>query len=286
MGVELEFYLTLNNHNKINSDDDEKNIVQHIKDDQLNKFIDTCNDHFFIKKIGLIKREQGINQLEFSSLPYDNILKLCEDLDLLKEILSNLANLNGYKISYKAFHNLDDCPSSLQFNFSLIDNFKTNILKDSLSSQELLCNNLLEKTNDILIILAPSQLDYLRYSKERNKKLFSLGKYNSPVNLSVGMNNRTCAIRIPSIKNFKDYRIEYRVASSNCNHWLAISALLLSLSSYKVGINKYEVIYGNAFDENYDHLIEIIQNIDTARDRFFNNNNIIFNHFINNCDNF
>ncbi|GDX35509.1 glutamine synthetase [Alphaproteobacteria bacterium] len=285
IGVELEFYLTPRNHNKINNDGDEKKIVQHIKDDELDKFIDLCNDHFFINKIGLIKREQGINQLEFSSFPYDNILELCEDLDSFKENLSNLANLNGYQISYKAFHSLDDCPNSLQFNLSVLDKNKTNILRSCSLFQELICNNLLDKTNDILIILAPSQLDYLRYNKEINKKLFSLGKYNSPVNLSIGSNNRTCAIRIPTFKNFKDYRIEYRVASSNCNHWLSISALLLSLCSLQIGISKYELIYGNAFDENYDHLTEIIQDIDSARDRFFNMDNNIFRHFLNICNN-
>lgn len=283
IGVELEFYLIFNHHNQFNynksSNDENTQATSNIED-----FIEFVNSDPFIKDIGKIKKEQGSNQLEFASIVYNDLIKLCQDLDILKKKLEISAKKLNLEISFQAFNNLNDCPSSLQFNISYVDYQDNNILKNTPILQQLTYTNLLDKTNQILFILAPNTLDYLRYSKEVNKKLFSNAKYNSPVNLSVGLNNRTCAIRIPSVKNDEDFRVEYRVASSNCNHWLALSAILLSLSSIGFKENKYQLIYGNAFDENYDYLSEIIQNIDLSKKSFFNFNNNIYKKFLTVCN--
>jgi len=312
VGIELEFYLTSSEkfkkkhhykpniqHDILKLSADQFAMVKYqrdsigeyaidetaIEESMIEKFIWQCNSDQIISSLGKIKKEQGVNQLEFSSLPYIDLLKLCLDVDKIKKQLNYISKRHNFKIVFNAFKNLNDCPSSLQFNISYVDQNGNNILKESALLQELTYTNLLNKTNHILFILAPSELDYSRYNKEVNKNLFSKGKYNSPVNLSVGMNNRSCAVRIPSCKNDNDYRIEYRVASSNSNHWLALSAILLSLCSTSSTKNKYPLIYGNAFDENYNFLTEIFQNIDIAKDYFFNNNNNIFNQFLMVCNN-
>ena len=282
IGVELEFYLIFNqiqksNYNKFT------NAENSLEINNIEDFIELGNSDPFINNIGEIKKEQGLNQLEFSSVVYNDLIKLCQDLDILKKKLEILAKNLNLEISFQAFNNFDDCPSSLQFNISYVDYHDSNILKDSLILKQLTYTNLLDKTNQILFILAPTELDYLRYSKEVNKKLFSNAKYNSPLNLSVGLNNRTCAIRIPSVKSDEEFRIEYRVASSYCDHWLALSAILLSLSSRDFKENKYQLIYGNAFDENYDYLSEIIQNIDLSKKNFFNIDNDIYKKFLTIC---
>jgi glutamine synthetase len=282
IGVELEFYLIFNqiqksNYNKFPNTENSQEIYN------IEDFIKLGNSDPFINNIGKIKKEQGLNQLEFSSIAYNDLIKLCQDLDILKKKLEILAKNLNLEISFQAFNNFDDCPSSLQFNISYADYQESNILKDSPILKQLTYTNLLDKTNQILFFLAPTELDYLRYSKEVNKRLFSNAKYNSPVNLSVGLNNRSCAIRIPSVKNDEEDRIEYRVASSYCDHWLALSAILLSLSSRDFKENKYQLIYGNAFDENYDYLSEIIQNIDLSKKNFFNIDNDIYKKFLTAC---
>ena len=312
VGIELEFYLTssekfkkkhhytpITQHDRLKLSADQFATAKYqrdtigqyaidesaIEESTIEKFIWQCNSDPIISSLGKIKKEQGVNQLEYSSLPYQDLLKLCTDLDKIKKQLNALSKKHNFKLIFKAFTSLDDCPSSLQFNISYVDQNGNNVLKNSPLLQELTYTNLLDKTNHILFILAPSELDYYRYHKEVNKNLFSKGKYNSPVNLSVGINNRSCAVRIPNYKIDDEYRIEYRVASSDSNHWLALSAILLSLCSVGSAKNKYPLIYGNAFDENYNYLTDIFQNIDIAKDYFFDINNNIFKQFLKFCSN-
>ena len=94
--------------------------------------------------------------------------------------------------------------------------------------------------------------------------MFLQQKNTSPVNLSFGYNNRTCAVRITKGEITK--RLEYRVASASANPSLVlnfiISALNFGLEKYfdananktliKVEIAKFGPIFGNAFDKQYE----------------------------------
>ncbi|MBU6339009.1 MAG: hypothetical protein KGQ36_03445 [Rickettsiales bacterium] len=260
IGLELEFYLTNQDGSAVE-----------IKNPIIDEFISDLT--FLTKNCDLvykIEREQGAGQIEVKTLYNSDLTKTCDQIIKVKLIAENLALEKNLAASFLAQPFLEDCGSALQFNISLHDKKNVNLFtKENNNSLNNAIAALLRFTDEILILLAPNNEDYLRFNKEINQELHKKGKYPAPTNLSFGVENRTCAIRIPlqkennlEIIKEKDCanrkkRVEYRIAAANSDPYLAMSAILLMLSK---GIEKklspkelgFEQIYGNAFDEQYN----------------------------------
>jgi glutamine synthetase len=265
IGCELEFYLL--------------DLDNFIVDSQIRDFfIAELGDYQDISSYCEVKKEQGRSQIEIATIAFEDIENLCLKLDFIKDSIELLANKLQLKVCYKGLVTNDDCGNSLQFNISFYDSQQKNILRKNDKLVNYFSSTLLDFSDRMLYIHAPNEDDYLRFDDEINKKLFDLGKYCAPINLSFGGDNRSCAIRIPTCENKENLRIEYRIPSASANHWLSLSAILMVLSQVKNQKNLYQRIYGNAFDEIY-HLKKFEKNFQKSQENFFRENNLVYNYF-------
>lgn len=265
VGCELEFYLL---------DLDLEIADSFLVDD----FISELKKINFLSAICEVKKERGQSQIEISTIAYDDLENLCNDLDCIKKLIFETAKKLNSSLSFKGQLVDNDCGSSLQFNISLVDSLANNIFLKNPKLINLFSSLLLDYTDEMLYLLAPNCDDYRRFDIEINKKLFDMGKFCAPINLSFGNDNRSCAIRIPKCDNKENRRIEYRIASASANHWLSLSSILIALAQAKHQKNLYPQIFGNASDEIYN-IKNFIKNFQLAREKFFNKENIIFNTF-------
>lgn len=258
IGTELEFYLT-------NLDGSQ------IFDSQItNNFISDLTAR--LPKNSLIykiDKEQGCSQIEVKTTFDSNLLKVCEEIEVVKILAQTLATEKNLCASFLAQPFADDCGSALQFNISLHDSLDQNIFSYDEKLMKKVANSLLQATDDMLILLAPDPKDYDRFAFATNLNLFKKGKFTAPVNLSFGADNRTCAIRIPK----KSARLEYRIAAANADPSLCITAILLAILNEKEDA-QLQQIHGNAFDEQY-LLPKFCQNFDAAYEKFFSESNLI-----------
>ncbi len=278
MAVEIEFYLI-----------DENNI--RVEEAKKKEFIEYFNCNI-VKKFPLIikiEKEQGIGQIEIKTAPTFDLKTLAYVVAQITERSCILAKMLNLSVVFDGKPFVDDCGNALQFNLSFWSDDK-NILDDYFGNLEFhgsdfacqLMGNLLTYTNNGLLIMSPEAQDYQRFSVQENKNLYQIGKYNSPSRLCFGVNNRTTAIRVVKNNQFEGIdkslgvRLEYRVPSANCNFLLAISALITIITNkdsrfLASNINKLE-IFGNAFLEQYQYLVPIIDSYQQALEIFFNNN--------------
>lgn len=267
IGVELEFYI------------DNQGLEN---DEQLvQKFISQLKLEFQKENIDIldIEPEQGDGQIEVKTLPYSDLELLCQDILKIKTISSELALTINCKANFLSQPYKNDCGSSLQINFSLVD--KTNnflFAKNKESESVYLLNsitNLLKFTKNIMIIFAPTVLDYLRFDLELNKNLHKNKKYTAPVNISWGYENRTALIRIPTVKDSAQRRLEFRLAASDADIYLVITFfLMIILDAINNNVEPMPPIYGNAFDDKYQ--LEILpKDYQAAQNCFVIENDIL-----------
>jgi len=265
IGCELEFYLL-----DLDLEIADSFLVDH--------FISELKKINFLSAICEVKKERGQSQIEISTIAYDDLENLCNDLDYIKKLISETAKKLNSSLSFKGQPVDDDCGSSLQFNISLVNSLANNIFLKNPKLINLFSSLLLDYTDEMLYLLAPNCDDYRRFDIEINKKLFDMGKFCAPINLSFGNDNRSCAIRIPKCEKIENTRIEYRIASASSNHWFGLSAILIALAQAKHQKNLYPQIFWNAFDEIYN-IKNFIKNFQLAKEKFFNKENKIFNYF-------
>ncbi len=261
IGCELEFFL-FDESNKLVPEDKLREFISNLDQELGNKF------ELFHK----LEKEGGESQVELKTHFTSDLKKLCESLEEIKNFITEYSKNKKFISSFIAQPFLNDCGSSLQFNISLHDENDHNIFEKDFSFLKKYSESLLNLTDSMLIILAPNEDDYLRFLSKVNIDLFKAGKYIAPMNLSFGNDNRTCAIRIPSIKTDDDSRrhygkrIEYRIASPNADSYLAISAILVALSLQDESQN-FEQVFGNAFDQQYK-IKEFSKNFEDAKNNF------------------
>lgn len=192
-------------------------------------------------KFSEILKEKGQNQWEvvFDCTP--NLVKLCNNINKLKQALPSS--------SFSALPNASDEGNALHVHVSLFNRLQQNIFEKQQDSESeymrYAIGGLLKNMRKDMKIFAPS-----KNSKERLSK----GKY-SPKTVSWGTNNRTVALRIPTttLDPF-NRRIEHRVASAECNPFKVIIKILQAI---EMGILKKiepesEKIYGNASLDIYN----------------------------------
>lgn len=273
VGIELEFYLV---GDKVI---DQKIIAEFIV--QLKLQLD--NQRIIVQGI---EPEQGLGQVEIKTLPYQDILALCQDILLIKAIVINLAQNFSSNLSaiFTSQPFIDDCGSALQINLSLVSKNSQDLsnhylfAKNSFEESKYLLHaiaGILTNIKNLLLIAAPTHEDYPRFDRQLNNQLYKNKKYTAPVNISWGYDNRTALIRIPTTKEPSVRRLEFRLPSADSDVYLMTSFLLLAvLFGIEVRISPPPAIYGNAFDEQYD-LEKLINNFAVAKQSFFNNNPLL-----------
>ncbi len=259
IGVELEFYLFNSDLSVIKN--------QKIIEEYILKLKDFLHENSLVYEI---EKERGEGQIEVKIAHTNNLKLLCETIEIIKEKSQILAKENNFIACFLAQPVLDDCGSAMQFNFSLSDENGENLFA---KNEKLLLNSIaamLDFIDEMMIFCAPTQDDYLRYNFARNVELNKKGKFTSPTNISFGVNNRTAAIRIPLIKNSQEKRIEFRIASANCDCYLVVASLLLAVLN---GIEKNMQpqdsvkVFGNAFDLQYN-LKGLVNDFEEAQNLF------------------
>ncbi|MFM7702642.1 MAG: hypothetical protein ACKO6C_04190 [Alphaproteobacteria bacterium] len=229
-----------------------------------------------------IKKEQGDGQFELVFKHSSDILALSNQIISVKNYLKNWVLNKGLEINFAGKPFIDDCASALQFNISIHDCNGLNLFNKNNELMFNISNSLLDLSEQMLYLLNENNTDFLRYNQKLNLDLFKNGKYIAPINLSLGYDNRTCAIRLAnSHDNNLTKRLEFRLASASADIYLAFSAVILAINNglnYKK--NNFNIIYGNSFDDQYN-AIKITDNFAKAKENFYNSDNFFLYYFKN-----
>ncbi len=259
IGVELEFYIQ---HHSLPA-----NL------ELTNQFIFDLKLKILQNNIDLlgIEPEQGSGQIEIKTMPYEDISKLCQDITKIKEIISNLDE--DLQVNFLSQPYQNDCGSSLQINFSLMQNNNYLFAKNDDQESLYLLQSIaaaLAFTKNMMLIFAPKPEDYLRFDLKLNRHLHKKQKYTAPVNISWGYNNRTALVRIPATQKINERRLEFRLGASSADIYLATTFFLLAiLEGMQKRMEPQLEIYGNSFDEQYN--LENLPKYEEAQNYFLNN---------------
>ena len=188
-----------------------------------------------------VKKEKGRFQYEINIEPAEPIEALRKIYECFWILEANIEKYN-IKLAPKPFK--EDYGNALQLHINFLNEKEVNLFDDSniLSS---CCDILCEKMLGSLSVFAPTAECYERFDKN----------FLAPTNVSKGFNNRTTALRIPPIG---PKRIEYRVGAYPADPYQMIYVILNQLKEVvidKKAPKKYEFIYGNAFDEQYELVV-------------------------------
>lgn len=164
--------------------------------------------------------EASSGQYELNLQHTCDLLKLCDQIMLLKRTIKQIAHKHGFRANFLAKPDLLKAGSGMHFHMSLLDQDQNNIFssrKDELS-QDLLkvISGLLWLMPSSMAILAPNLNSFRRFKKG----------HHVPLEASWGLNNRNVAIRIPC-SDQENQRLEYRVAGADCNPYLTIAIILI-----------------------------------------------------------
>ncbi|VAW67202.1 glutamine synthetase family protein, partial [hydrothermal vent metagenome] len=111
---------------------------------------------------------------------------------------------------------------------------------------------------ELLAMIAPTINSYRRL----------IPGFWAPTEASVGVDNRTCAIRI--IKgNEKSQRLEFRIAAADANPYIILSAVIASgLWGIQNKNAIEEMVSGNAYDKNFPDHLKLSSNLWDATQKF------------------
>ncbi|MFN7038430.1 MAG: glutamine synthetase [Alphaproteobacteria bacterium] len=226
IGIELEFYI---NDNVIEFKEIFETIIQ-----------EAAKREIYIVSI---KDEKGKNQFEVE-MPYNNPLIVANQAMQLKKIISDITHNNS---NFEAKPYFERPGSAMHFNISLHDfNGKNLFKKDNEIINKYLSHSiggLLKLMKESMIYFAPNENSYKRFDNN----------FETPTKICWGGNNRTTALRVPTVQNKNNLRIEHRVAGSDCNIYLSITAIIVAISyGIKHEVEADKQIYGNAFGKQYE----------------------------------
>lgn len=247
MSAELEFYI--NSQTIVDLDDPE---IQNSFAQVQKK----AHDHNI--NLEYLEQEDGPNQFEVQIQPHDQLTELCDKILITKALLTEHLNAT-----------FDPKPSpslpgnSLHFHVSLYNSVGNNLFAKPHHNAKHYQDNLYQSIGGLLqympssmIIFAPTESCYQRY---KNPVQLQIHKHY-PTNYSWGINNRTCAIRIPKshIAAPGDTRIEHRVPSSMADPYLTMALIIWSMGQGIIQKTScQDPIFGDAYDLQYRHLARL-----------------------------
>ena len=222
MAAELEFYLFNNNGS-------ESGIVNNSQCFDINTpsgYQDVLDE---VERIAVLQgiditgmvAESSSGQYEINIQHSDDVLKLCDQVMLLKRTIKQVALKHGLNASFLAKPDMHKAGSGMHFHMSILDQNQQNIfsteVKDLLSPQLL-------KVISGLVLLLPSSMAVIAPNVNSFRR-FRIGNH-VPLEANWGVNNRNVAIRIPC-SDTANQRLEYRVAGADCNPYLTVAMILV-----------------------------------------------------------
>lgn len=185
----------------------------------------------------VIKQEKGKFQYEIDLPPLQDLDLCAEEIEAAKASLKKWNS--GVDFRSKPFS--DDYGSAMHFHINLLTKGGENYFDDNVVL-ELAARSLCHYMLTSFVIFAPKEEDYMRFDH----------KFMAPNYVSFGGNNRSVAVRIPSLV---PKRLEHRICAPTADSYLAIFVILKSIYlglKDPQHIDTYDKIYGNAFDAQYD----------------------------------
>ncbi|WP_241823961.1 glutamine synthetase family protein [Enterovibrio norvegicus] len=190
-----------------------------------------------------IVAESAPGQFEINLKHTDDALAACDHSILLKRVIKQVAHDHDLDITFMAKPYADQAGNGMHLHISLLDEEGRNVFQPKEDGQvtdtmRYALGGLLELMPQYFSILCPNINSYRRFSPD----------FYVPNAATWGLENRTTALRIPGDLP-EATRIEHRVAGTDANPYLMMSAFLASIMH---GIdNKIEPcdpIVGNAYD--------------------------------------
>lgn len=194
-----------------------------------------------------LQKEKGGNQYEINLLPSFSLSNYAAQIEDTRNKIARIARDMGGKAIFTAKPFVNDYGNSMHFHLNFISANNQNTVIQTNNNQEdknfieycaaSLCNFV----NKTILAFLNKEDDFLRLDKN----------FMAPTHIAYGTNNRTMLIRIPTSKPL---RIEHRLPSANCDPYLIIFTILISiLESFNIKEQKQvKKIYGNAFDSQYN----------------------------------
>ncbi|MBU9856589.1 glutamine synthetase family protein [Rahnella bonaserana] len=166
--------------------------------------------------------EAEAGQFELNLQHSQNVVDICENILALRRLTSTVAHKFGFNANFMAKPYSGMSGSGLHFHISLHDVQGNNIFAspdENLNEMmRLSLAGMLHLMPASIAIMAPNVNSFRRLRKNLNEPLFS----------SWGVNQRSAALRIPCSEE-RHRRIEYRLAGSDANPYLAVATILTGM---------------------------------------------------------
>jgi len=166
--------------------------------------------------------EYAPGQLELTLKHHADVLRAADDAILYKHAAKGVALKHGCEATFMAKPFADQAGSGMHMHVSVNDNAGTNIFASEVAEGSVQLRQAIGGMRallaDSMAILAPNANSYRR---------FRANSY-APVAPAWGVNNRTCAFRIPAGAPHTRH-IEHRVAGADAHPTLALAVLLAAV---------------------------------------------------------
>lgn len=194
-------------------------------------------------------KEKGKNQFEAIFNHTKDTKSLAGAICYVRDIITSESKKSGGEAIFASKPYADDYGNGMHIHLSISDNTEKNILskvdgEESLMMQYVI-GGLIEMMPFSMSSFCPLREDFQRFE----------AKYNAPVTVSWGGNNRTVSIRLPTTTlDPQNRRIEHRVPAASSDPYRVIYHILLG-SAYGI-FNKIlpssEKVYGDASLDQYN----------------------------------
>lgn len=195
--------------------------------------------------ITAIKPESGQGQYEVGFGITDNPQALAQAIHDFRALLEREAAAQGLQVSWQAKPHAEDYGSALQLHIHLTDaaGKRLFVKREAELSPALAASlgGLLAITPEAMLVAAPQPSSYARF----------VPKYDAPVTLCWGGNNRSTTLRLP-LKTGPECHIEYRLAGADADPASMLAVLLAGvLHGLETQPPAGEQIHGIASDAQY-----------------------------------
>lgn len=192
-----------------------------------------------------IKAEKGHGQYEVGFDACNNPARMVQEIHDFRALLVEKSAKRGLHILWDAKPFPDDYGSALQVHVHLEDaaGQRLFVKKDDYLSPALAAclGGLLDITPEATFVAAPQEADYARF----------VPKYDAPVNVCWGGNNRSVTVRLP-LKSGSRCHIEYRLAGADADPASMFAILLAGvLHGLETKPHPGEQMHGVASDGQY-----------------------------------
>jgi glutamine synthetase len=255
MGLELEWYVVDKTQHPLN-------------DTSRHVYISALHKAFERDFYDAIAHEDGSGQVEIA-LPFrSDIHALIADGERIKSVAQHVARQMDCDTLFTAKPFAQDYGSGLHLHLHLEDLQGVRLFNKTDEGvnavMQHVIGGLLDTMLDYMPTFCPDETSLIRYTSG----------YNAPTTVSWGMNNRSCALRIPDgtaeklgmdailgTKGNRQWRIEHRVACAHASvHDVVIAILQGVLYGLEQSCAAPKPIYGIADDAQYAHLQKLIIN--------------------------